>query len=233
MSLSALAVLVLAVVLAIYRALRRLPLAVWSIVKRERNQDDGRALDTMKEAVAVRAGQAVIAIQTYQEQIAHSLRAQIAEAETRTRIAERRAADTATALEAASTLVRELRAALEAASGLTRELGAQLSAAPPRPPLPSTMPPSAPPPGLPADRLAGVEDTDRKTIEMPSPPASASGISPVDDEGGFGDDAEQTRVADRPAALALVRRARLIPLPGGAANTRSFTLLPPAPVPRE
>lgn len=222
MSLTALAVLALALLLAIHRALSRIPIAVWSIAKRERNQDDGRTLDAMKEAVATRAGHAVIAIQTYQEQIAHSLRAQIADAETRARVAERRAADTTTALEAASTLVRELRAALDTASMLARELAAQH---PPRPPLTTSMPPSAPPPVLPSE----AEDTERKTTEMPSPPAPASDVAHVDgDDGGFGDD-EQTRVADRPAALAMLGRPRLIPLPGGAGKPRSPTLLPPAP----
>lgn len=205
--------------------LRDLPSAVRTLIRKEREQDGVRQLDAMKEAVAARAGQAVIAIQSYQEQLAHSLRAQIADAETRARIVERRAADTTTALEAASTLVRELRAALDSAAALSRELAAQLRAAPPRPPRSTTVPPSAPPPALPTD----ADDTERKTTEMPSPPPTASGVPRVDgDDGGFGDD-EQTKVTDRPAALAMLARPRLIPLPRGSTKPRSPTLLPPAP----
>ena len=203
--------LVLALVL-LYRKTASLPSVFRAVAKSLREQDDSRAVDAMKEAVAVRAGQAVIAIQTYQEQMATSLRAQIAEAETRARVGERRAADTATALEAASTLVRELRAAIDAAARLCRALEARR---PSRPPLPTTRPPSAPAPD---------DEIERQTTEMPSPPA----LPRAGDEAGFGDD-EQTRVADRPAGAALVRRARLIPVPGGRAEPRSPTILPPGP----
>jgi hypothetical protein len=218
MTLSVVAALVVALLIALHRAVHRLPLAIWSIARRERSQDDGRSLDAMKEAVAARAGQALIAVQTYQDQLANSLRAQLAEAETRARIAERRASDTVTALEAASTLVRDLRAAIDAAAGLARELRTGL----PRPALPATLPSSTPPPAPHVE----AEDPDRKTTEMPSPPAPQSVND--NDDGGFGDD-EETRVANRPASLARVRRPRLIPLPGGAAKPRSPTVLPPAP----
>ncbi len=203
---------------ALQRRLSALPHAVLALVRKERAHDGGRLLDVMKEAVAARSGQAVIAIQTCQEQIAQSLRAQIAEAETRARIAERRALDTATALEAATTLVRELRATLDVSATLVRHLLAH-------PQAPGT--PAAQGPSTDAD------DGERTTTEMPpaSDGAPASGrqprtAAPEDfarvrpDGGGFDDEDEQTRVADGGATLAALRRGR-----------RSPTLLPPAPEP--
>jgi hypothetical protein len=104
--------LALALLIAIHRRLSGLPLAVWALARREREANATKALDAMKEEVAARAGLAVVAIRRYEEQIGATFRAQVAEAETRARMAERRAADAATALEAAAVLVRELRLVL-------------------------------------------------------------------------------------------------------------------------
>jgi hypothetical protein len=106
--------LALVLLIAIHRRLSRLPLAVWSLARREREAEAPKALDAMREAVAVKAATSVIAIRQYEENIAASFRAQMAEAEMRARIGERRAVDVVTALQAATTLVHELRAALDA-----------------------------------------------------------------------------------------------------------------------
>lgn len=250
MPLSALAGLALALALALLVALHLrvsgLPHALLALARKERAQDGGTLLDAMKEAVAARSGQAVIAVQTYQEQMAQSLRAQVAEAETRARVAERRAADTATALEAASALLRELRAALDVASNHTRELRAHRSRPGP------TLPPASPAP--PPVTLPDADEAERTTVEMPPPAPSApslaepppdapasgcqprteasgrAGASPpppgpvrlvplasVEDE-PIDDEDEKTRVADRPATFAAMLRARRAP-----------TVLPPAP----
>jgi hypothetical protein len=109
---------VFALLFIISRKLDGIPRAAWSLAKKEREAEVPKALDAMKEAVASRVGGSVVAIQRYEESIAESFRAQIAEAEMRARMSERRAADTATALQAATALVRELREALDAARAL-------------------------------------------------------------------------------------------------------------------
>jgi hypothetical protein len=232
MSLSTVAVVafVLACLVVIQRRLHTLPRALLAVVRKERAEDASKLLDAMKEAVAARSAQAVIAIQTYHEQMAQSFRAQVAEAETRARVAERRALDTATALEAATTLVRELRATLDVSATLVRHLFHASAAAPPA----SSAAPAAP------TALPELDDTERQTTEMPAlttgvssrpqpdpEAAPASGRKPravassgLDEGGDFDDEDEQTRVADRGGVLAALRKAR-----------RSPTLLPPAPEP--
>jgi hypothetical protein len=269
MSLSALAglVLVLALLVGLHFRVTGLPMALAALARKERAQDGGSLLDAMKEAVATRSGQAVIAVQTLQEQLAQSLRIQIAEAETRARMAERRAADTTTALEAASTVLRELRATLEAASEVSRELRTlqkETDKPSTRPPFGSSRPrelasPRPPPRWEASSATEDGDDAERKTWEMssapatfgysprppapagysprpppivggsprppaPDPPASRVGPktgappAPEGDDGGFDDEDEMTRVADRGRDLTAFRAARRAP-----------TLLPPAP----
>jgi hypothetical protein len=105
--------LALVLLVALHYRLGDLPFHVWSLARREREADAPKALDLMKEAVAAKAGVAVLSIQRHEEGLAAGYRAQVAEVEMRARVGERRAADTATALAAATTLVRELRQALD------------------------------------------------------------------------------------------------------------------------
>jgi hypothetical protein len=190
-------VLTPALLVVLYRRLGDLPRSVWAVAQRERARNEPRTLDAMAEAVAVQSGQAIIVIQAYQEQIAESLRAQIADAETRARVAERRAADAATALSAAADLVRELHRSLEAARILTRELR-ELRAAPPkeRPASPAASP-------VVAD--ANPDDGERKTTEVPGPPPSCADGNA--EEPGFDED-ESTMIASRPATLPSAPRLR-------------------------
>jgi hypothetical protein len=105
--------LALVLLVALHYRLGDLPFHVWSLARREREADAPKALDLMKEAVAAKAGVAVLSIQRHEEGLAAGYRAQVAEVEMRARVGERRAADTATALAAATTLVRELRQVLD------------------------------------------------------------------------------------------------------------------------
>jgi hypothetical protein len=193
--LAAFAFLTVLVGLLHYR-MGRLPASLRALARKDALQEGGQLVDVMKEAVASRAGQALIAIQTYQEQLAQLARAQIAQAEVRAQLAERRASDTATALDAATALVRELRAMLDAA--------AEARAAPPAS-TPSKL--RAAPPAPPS--LAGEEPPERQTIKAPAP--SASGLrlgvprADVEDGGEFDDKDEMTTVADRAGALATLR----------------------------
>jgi hypothetical protein len=70
-------------------------------------------LDAMGQAIADRVKRAVLAIETHQQALEENYRTQVAAAEIRARTAERALTDTMTALEAATTLVRELRAACD------------------------------------------------------------------------------------------------------------------------
>jgi hypothetical protein len=103
----------LVLLVALHRRLSGLPLAVWTLARKEREAEAPKALDAMKESVATKAGAAVVAIRQYEEGIAASFRSQVAEAEMRARMGERRAAETHAALQAALALVRELRSVLE------------------------------------------------------------------------------------------------------------------------
>src|SRR5262249_6071283 len=93
-------VLALVLLVALHFRLDRMPNAVWSLARRERVEEALKALDATKEAVAAKVGTSVIAIRQYEENIAASFRAQVAEAETRARVGERRLTDTGAALQA-------------------------------------------------------------------------------------------------------------------------------------
>jgi hypothetical protein len=98
---------------AFYLRLRGLPLDVWKVAQRDRAGDEKRALDVLQEAAASRIGGLVIAIKTYHDQLACLVRAQLAEAEVRARVSERRSSEASIALDAASVLVRDLRTLAE------------------------------------------------------------------------------------------------------------------------
>jgi hypothetical protein len=98
---------------ALHYRFRGLPLAVWKVAQRDRAGDEQRALDVLQSAAASRIGGLIIGIRTYHEQLAGLVRAQLAEAEVRARVSERRSSEAGVALDAASTLVRDLRTLAE------------------------------------------------------------------------------------------------------------------------
>jgi hypothetical protein len=198
-------------------------------VQKERTRTERQALDAMAEAVAAKSGQAVIALTTYQEQMTENLRAQVAEAETRARVAERRVAETGrglgalaeiarklhSALESAERLAdvgRELHGALDTALGLARELrdlhigtsvGTSVVA------VTAILPPGP----------DSADDGDRQTAELsptegaPAPlPSTAEGAAAGGDRKSF-DDSDETMIAGRRATLPAAPRRRAVPAP--------------------
>jgi hypothetical protein len=204
-------VLAFVLLLTLHLRIGRLPRALHAVARKERTQEGGALLDAMKEAVATRSGQAVIALQAHQDQLAQSLRAQVAEAEARARAAEHRAADTEASLGKAFVVLCELRTTLDTAWTVIRELDALLQRVPV-----ATGPQAArrPEPAAPATTRRELAET------IPDP------------EGDFDDDDEMTRVAERPVIVATSRipaasrertSARSITPPG------SSRPLPPVP----
>jgi hypothetical protein len=106
-------VLALVLLIALHYRLDGLPFAVWSEARRERQDSASQALDLMTEAVAKKAGAAVLSLQQHEGALAAGYRNQVAEAQLRARMSDVRAGDTLTALNAATELVRELRQALD------------------------------------------------------------------------------------------------------------------------
>ena len=105
--------LALALLIAIHHKLDGLPPRLWAIAKRERAADEARALTALTEATAARVGTITLGLRHHEEHLAASVRAQIAEAETRARVVERRSSDAGVALHAATDLVRALRSLCE------------------------------------------------------------------------------------------------------------------------
>jgi predicted component of type VI protein secretion system len=106
----ALIAIVLVLVLALISwKIDMIPRRLLALVKQERAREDGQAQTALLEAAAAKVGPVVAGIRTYHDQLEASLRAQLAEAETRARVSERRALDASTYLQAASTLVADLR----------------------------------------------------------------------------------------------------------------------------
>jgi hypothetical protein len=194
---------VLAFVLLITLHLRigRLPRAFHVVARKERTREGGALLDAMKEAVATRSGQAVIALQAHQEQLAQTLRAQVAEAEARTRAAEQRAADSEASLGKAFVVLCELRMTLDTAGTVIRELDALLQR------VPVAMAPQAAP-----AREPPAPATTRRAL--------AETIPDADDD--FDDDEEMTRVAERPVIVATSR-----PPPVARERTSARSITPP------
>lgn len=106
----ALIAIVLVLVLALISwKIDMIPRRLLALVKQERAREDGQAQTALLEAAAAKVGPVVAGIRAYHDQLEASLRAQLAEAETRARVSERRALDASTYLQAASTLVADLR----------------------------------------------------------------------------------------------------------------------------
>lgn len=212
--------LALALLVWLHRKLDRLPPAIWSVAKKERGASETKALDLMKETVAQKAGQALIAIMTYHERVVAGLHDQIASTETRARVGERRASEAAAAL---STATNELRALLDTETILFRERRASLDTVPeligelstlatlvrelralrasaPDPRMRAFLPPSTPSPVEPeATEPEGEDAAQRKTLET-------TGAPTVELDDWSAD--EETKVADRPADLAALLKAR-------------------------
>ncbi|MEO7327976.1 MAG: hypothetical protein ABI193_05325 [Minicystis sp.] len=150
----AVAVIALLLVLALISwRIDRLPGRLFHLVKQERAREDNRAQTALLEAAALKVGPLVGGIRTYHDQIAASMQVQIAEAEIRARVAERRALDASTYLGAASVLVSDLR-------GLRDELQELLTHA-------------APLPIIGRERAADPGDPDQRvTTEVRRPPAT-------------------------------------------------------------
>jgi hypothetical protein len=184
--------LALVLLVALHYRLGDLPFHVWSLARKERETDVPKALDLMKEAVAAKAGVAVLSIQRHEEGLAAGYRAQVAEVEMRARVGERRAADTATALAAATTLVRELRQVLDRL---------------PQGPVPEAVD-AARKPGRPEPA-----SRERLSPRMGLPLASAA----RDDEERLSEE-ELTKVADRPRLDSL---GKTLVSPGSSSGGKS------------
>ncbi len=95
---------------ALYVRLDGLPLRIWSMAKRERTDGESAALTLLQERTAAKVGAIVKSLREYEEHVAASFRAQVAEAQVRARVVERQSSEAGVALSAASALVRDLRA---------------------------------------------------------------------------------------------------------------------------
>jgi Na+-transporting methylmalonyl-CoA/oxaloacetate decarboxylase gamma subunit len=104
--------LILSLLVAIYLNVDSLPARVWAIAKRERAEDAAAAQAALQAVAAPRVAALVAALSDCHAQSAAELRAQIAGAELRARLAERQAKDAGTSLTIASELVGELRSLL-------------------------------------------------------------------------------------------------------------------------
>ncbi|MFT3769635.1 MAG: hypothetical protein QM820_29720 [Minicystis sp.] len=167
----------LALLVMILRKLDGLPARVWAIARHERERDESLALTALQEATAAKVGTMTAALRQYEEQVAATLRAQVADAQARARAAERRLSDTGSALEAATALVRELRAALdEARVPSAPRFGASEEPVHPK-----------------ADGAALGDADQRETVEMPKPPASCEPPASDDEP-----EEELTTIAARP-----------------------------------
>ena len=100
--------LCLALLLAVYVRLSSLPRRVAETIRQERARETSSAQSALQEAAAVRVGAIVQALRAHEAEMAVSLRMQIADAEIRARVAERREQDVGAALGAAVDLVRDL-----------------------------------------------------------------------------------------------------------------------------
>jgi hypothetical protein len=85
--------LVLALLVAILRKLDGLPPRLWGIAQRERAREESTALEVLTDGTRARVTTIVAGLRAYEEQVAAAWREQMGGAETRARIAERRAAD--------------------------------------------------------------------------------------------------------------------------------------------
>jgi hypothetical protein len=98
---------------ALWNKLAGLPAAIQAEMRRERREGEARALTVLQEAAAAKVGSITLALRSLEEQESARHRAELGAAELRARLAERRAAEVAPVLGAASDLVRDLRTLLD------------------------------------------------------------------------------------------------------------------------
>jgi hypothetical protein len=115
-------VLVLLVVSVVVLSFRidRIPRRLQVLFHDERSRGENLARAVLTEAAAQKIGPLLAGMRSAHDQTVASLRAQLAEAETRARVSERRASDAVIYLEAASTLVSALRALHDESKALRR-----------------------------------------------------------------------------------------------------------------
>jgi hypothetical protein len=183
---------------ALYVRLDGLPLRLWSLAKKERSEDDEAALTLLQERAAAKAGAIVESLRDYDEQVAASFRAQVAEAQVRARIAERQSSEAGVALSAASALVRELRWLLDRERVVP---GSASQSTPAAPEGRATIPPAAiadDAPVTPPSTRPG--DDGRRSSSRPPPPLRLLGCEPpsgATDDGERPSENELTRVLPR------------------------------------
>jgi hypothetical protein len=98
---------------ALYRMLDGLPERIFALVRRDRAADEARALKALQDAASARVAAVTFSLSAYEEDLARRSREAAAAAEVRARVAERRATDTTSYVDAASALVSELRTLLQ------------------------------------------------------------------------------------------------------------------------
>jgi hypothetical protein len=168
------------------------PARLWAIVKQDHERGERTELSALQEATAVKVGAITRSLRDHEEQMAGDLRAQVAAAETRARMAEarargaeREASDATSMLAVVSELLRDVRATHQGLGELPALVdGLRAMVAKAGPPAPAA------PPEIEADEA-------RQTVEMKAP---ASGEHPPDAAADDEPEEEMTKVAARPAA---------------------------------
>jgi hypothetical protein len=204
------------------RKLDALPLAVWSLVRKERDVLDDKALARMREASGMLEG-----IRSYHAQLETLLTTERNDADMRARVVERRSKDAGIALDAASALVGSLRGVLDRLAPASADEGIgdapeQSATGRRRRPSPAVEPPGSAAPmspelaqiaaGLgPRPQSARPHAPPRKaTLLGIRPPVSLPSAVPEDERLS---EEEVTRVADRPAAEVLGSAKTLASMP--------------------
>ena len=202
--------------IGLHRRIGGMPSRLWAIARdeiaRARGADDARADEVLREVVGEKAERLLSGVRAYHDKIAADLRAQLAAAEVRARAAERAATDMTTALETATTLVRELRGMLDDQRAPRPALRKRAAAVDPD--GPDDLANLANLPELPDD------DDARATIDIGLPRLAADDDEPEE---------EMTQVAKRPLAgttgapngLRLASLRKAIPPPPSSSRQRA------------
>ncbi|MFO0758418.1 MAG: hypothetical protein U0359_18140 [Byssovorax sp.] len=133
-----------------------LPRRLLGVMKQERAREDGQAQSALLEAAGQKVHPLVSGMKSVHDQMVASLRAQIAEAEARARAAERQAQDLSVYLDAASTLVAELRTLRDALRAPAEAPGRSARIEPRRPTV---------------EESDGGDADQRATVELPRVPS--------------------------------------------------------------
>ncbi len=193
-------VLALLLLIAIHHRLAILPTALSIVARRERIDGEARAMTALQEAAAAKVGPITTSLRALAEQSEARNRDAVAAAELRARVAERRASEAASALGAASELVRELRMTLDGLGDLR-----------------ATLARMGEPPTVASPRVTPVPDSGaRKTVEV----EPQAGGTPPPTRAGEGDpDDERTKVSSRSVVGAPPEsRPAILPPPSSGAG---------------